>query len=343
MGDSLSGSPVARISGPVRRPSVRTTGNDVPLYRPVDALVAEFVAYLHLVRGRGPLTCEAYARDIELFAAFLTTSASDSAVSVDGVARRRAFALLAAETRDVTRFVLELRGARGYGAVSIRRKLAALRAFYGWLRAERRRDDDPARDVPAPKAPKRLPVVMAERHVETLLATSVAGRTDFQRLRDRALLELLYASGIRRAEVASLNLDDVDLERRMLRVIGKGDKQRVVLVNETAATAMRAYLGVRPRTSDRAFFVGRTGKRLGVRQVWAIFRTIAGIARIDVHATPHVMRHSFATHLLENGADLMTIKELLGHESLATTQIYTNVSIEHMRRVYDDAHPRDKS
>ncbi|HEY0798352.1 MAG TPA: site-specific tyrosine recombinase/integron integrase [Candidatus Baltobacteraceae bacterium] len=301
---------------------------DERVYAPKDELVAEFAAKLRLADGRSPRTCEAYARDVEQFAGFLG----------DG-----GFALLPqATTAQVRRFVMDLVGVRAYKAAAVRRKLVSLRGFFAYLRAEKLRADNPALDVKPPKAGKRLPVVMREAEVSKLLATQIAGRTDFQRLRDRAILELLYASGLRRAEIASLNLQDVDLERRVLRVIGKGDKERVTLFNQAAADAMRAYLALRPRTADEAFFLGRYGRRLGPRQVWAIFKVFADLSGISTHATPHVMRHSFATHLLENGADLMMIKELLGHESLATTGIYTNVSLEHMRRNYDDAHPRDR-
>ena len=156
-------------------------------------------------------------------------------------------------------------------------------------------------------------------------------------------MELLYASGIRRAELVGLNLSDVDLERRRMRVIGKGNKQRTVFINHAAADAIRNYLGVRPRTSDEALFLSRRKQRLSHRQAWVVFRDFAQLAGLTMHVTPHVMRHSFATHLLENGADIMTIKELLGHESLSTTQIYTNVSLEHMRRSYEEAHPRDRT
>jgi len=184
---------------------------------------------------------------------------------------------------------------------------------------------------------------MSETDVTRLLRTRIAGKTEFQRLRDVAIMELLYASGIRRAELVGLNLSDVDLERRRMRVIGKGNKQRTVFINHAAADAIRNYLGVRPRTSDEALFLSRRKQRLSHRQAWVVFRDFAQIAGLTMHVTPHVMRHSFATHLLENGADIMTIKELLGHESLSTTQIYTNVSLEHMRRSYEEAHPRDRT
>lgn len=295
------------------------------LYEPADPLISDFVTALHLNRGRSPRTCEAYARDLEMFAAFLK----------DG-------ALVEAARADVNRFVLELRGKRRYRANAVRRKLVALRRFYRYLNVEGLREDDPMAGIEPPKAEKRLPVVLKEAQVARLLRTRVAGRTDFQRLRDNAMLELLYASGIRRAELAGLNLQDVDLDRKVMRVIGKGNKERLVFFNEAASEAMRAYLGLRPRTSDEAFFVGRRGDRLGVRQVWAIFKEIHALSGVPVHASPHVLRHSFATHLLENGADLMTIKELLGHASIASTQVYTNLSMEHVRKVYDKAHPRDR-
>ncbi|MBD5603668.1 MAG: tyrosine-type recombinase/integrase [Candidatus Eremiobacteraeota bacterium] len=298
---------------------------DQAFYAPKDPAISAFVTELHYARGRSPRTCEAYARDLEFFAAFLERSVTT------------------AERADVKAFVLDLAGKRRYQPAAIRRKLVALRRFYRYLAVEGIRSDDPMAGIEPPKLPKRLPVVLKEDEVARLLRTPApAGRTDFQRLRDRAILEVLYASGIRRAEVASLNLYDVDLDRRVMRVTGKGNKQRTVLINEAATDAMRAYLGHRPRTSDEAFFVGRQGKRLGVRAVWSVVKQIERLSGMAVHATPHVMRHSFATHLLENGADIMTIKELLGHESLATTQIYTNVSIEHMRKTYESAHPRDK-
>ncbi len=295
------------------------------LYLPEHSTIRAFVTELHYAAGRGARTCEAYARDLEFFS--------------KAMGRDVAFA----ERADIKAFVLELAAARRYQPAAIRRKLVALRRFYRYLVVEGRRADDPTVGIVAPKLPKRLPVVLDEDDVARLIRTPPpAGRTDFQRLRDRAILEVLYASGVRRAEVAGLNLTDVDLERRIMRVIGKGDKQRTVLINVTAAEAMARYLGHRPRTADEAFFVGRRGKRLGVRAIWEIVTSCEKLSGLPLHATPHVLRHSFATHLLENGADLMTIKELLGHESLATTQIYTNVSVEHMRKTYDDAHPRDK-
>ena len=303
-------------------------------YIPTDPTIAEFAAYLRLERGQSPRTSEEYARDVELFGGFLEPLHMKTAPFNK---------LSATTTSDVRRFVMELMGPRKYSASSVRRKIAALRSFFALQKREGRRIDNPAQDVPPPKAAKRLPQVMSEREVGKLLRTRIAGKSDFMRLRDLAMMELLYASGIRRAELVGLNISDVDLDRRLMRVIGKGNKQRTVFINEASSDAIRNYLGVRPRTPDEALFISKRKTRMSHRQAWVIFRQFAELSGLTKHITPHVMRHSFATHLLENGADLMTIKELLGHESLSTTQIYTNVSLEHMRRSYEEAHPRDRS
>ena len=300
---------------------------------PADPTIAEFGGYLRLERGQSGRTAEEYARDVEAFGEFLEPGHPKTAAFLK---------LSAATTSDVRRFVMELMGPRKYTATSVRRKIAALRSFYSLQKREGRRPDNPAQDVPPPKAAKRLPQVMSEAEVNTLLRTRIAGKDDTLRLRNAAIMELLYASGIRRAELVGLNLADIDTERRMMRVLGKGNKQRMVFMNEAAAIAIRAYLGMRPRSNDEALFLSNRKTRLSHRQAWVIFREFAQLSGLTKHVTPHVMRHSFATHLLENGADIMTIKELLGHESLSTTQIYTNVSLEHMRRSYEEAHPRDR-
>lgn len=156
-------------------------------------------------------------------------------------------------------------------------------------------------------------------------------------------MEVLYSTGMRRSELINLDMSDVDVERRIVRVRhGKGDKDRAVLLTHAAADALLMYFGVRPRTQHAAVFLSRNKRRIGQVTMYEIFRTFVKLSGIRDHATPHTIRHSFATHLLENGADLVTIKELLGHASLSTTQIYTNVSVEHMRRTFDSAHPRDK-
>jgi len=308
---------------------------------PVDPLISAHVQHLRLELGRSPLTCDAYARDVELFGAFLSKG-TKRAPKVPG-ARQEWPQLRAATPSDIRQFIMTLAGPRAYEGTAIRRKIASLRSFYKFLKTHDYREDDPAIHIPAPKIGKRLPKVLPEQDVNRLLRTVVAGRPDVQRLRDHAIMELLYASGVRRAEVASVNLNDVDLRRRAIRVTGKGNKQRIVIINQTTARAIADYLALRPRSADEALFLGRGGHRLTPRHVWHIFHTIYKVSGLTLAASPHTLRHSFATHLLEHGVDLVTIQELLGHQSLATTQIYTNVSFEHKKRAYDEAHPRDRS
>ena len=297
----------------------------VSLYRSPTGEVADFQASIRLERGQSERTASEYGRDVDAFRTWLGGTP-----------------LWQATASEIRRYVMHLMGERGYTPTSVRRKIAALRAFFAWQRREGKRSDNPSAEIRPPKPEKRLPRVLSEGEVGQLLGTRIAGRSEFTRVRDRAMLELLYASGIRRAELVGLNLEDVDLERRRMRVLGKGNKPRIVFFNHAAAAAMALYLGMRPRTGDQAFFVGRSGRRLNADYAGEVFRLFARLSGLSKHATPHVLRHSFATHLLENGADLMTIKELLGHESLATTQIYTNVSLEHMRKAYEEAHPRDR-
>jgi site-specific recombinase XerD len=299
---------------------------------PSDPIVADFAVRLTAEANYSRRTATEYARDVEAFAKFLKPEvpAAQAAGTLSGVA-----------PADVRRYVLEMRDRRGFKAVSVRRKLFALRKFFAFEKQEGRRTDNPAAEVKPPKPDKALPHVLKQTDVAKLLRTRIAGRNDILRLRDVAMLELLYASGVRRAELVGLDTWDVDLERRTMRVLGKGNKERLVLFNHAAADAMRAYLAVRPRSADGAFFLTERGTRLSHNQAGKIFRLYADLSGVQQHATPHTLRHSFATHLLQNGADLVTIKELLGHASLATTQIYTNVSLEHMRRTYDESHPRD--
>jgi len=305
-----------------------------------DPLISAHNAHMRLELGRSPLTCDAYARDIELFGAFL---AKDKKRSKRSTAEKTWPQLRTATSSDIRQFIMTLAGPRGYEATAVRRKIASLRSFYKFLKTHNYRDDDPAVHIPSPKVGKKLPKVLPEADVTKLLRTTVAGRSEFQQLRDRAIMELLYASGVRRAEVASIQLNDVDLRRRTILVTGKGNKQRIVIINATTARAIADYLAHRPQSQDEALFLGRTGRQLTPRHIWHIFHTLYKISGVRLKASPHTMRHSFATHLLEHGVDLVTIQELLGHQSLATTQIYTNVSFEHKKRAYDEAHPRDRS
>lgn len=305
---------------------------------PVDPNIILHGAYLLQERNRSPLTVDAYARDLELFGAFL---AGEKVLDESGN-RKPWPALLTATQSDVRRFIADLAGRRKYQMVAIRRKICSLRSFYKYLKYERIREDNPASDIPSPPIEKKLPKVLGQPEVGKLLTTERADWTPFQRLRAAAVMELLYGSGVRRAEVSRIDLNDVNLRDRTVRVHGKGAKQRLVIINQATVEAIQRYMGVRPRTGDPALFVGVNGKRLTPRHIWYIFKEIYKISGLSEQATPHTLRHSFATHLLQNGVDLVTIKELLGHESVATTQIYTNVDFSHKKRAYDEAHPRDR-
>ena len=308
---------------------------------PVDPLIIAHGSYLQLLRGRSLLTLDAYAHDLELFGQFLNYGTSEPPKNVSG--KRQPWPRLkTATTSDVREFIMDLSGRRGYSMVSVRRKLSSLKSFYNYLKGERIRKDNPAADIPTPPVIKKLPKVLAIPDVSKLLASRVAGRSDEQRLRDIAIMELLYASGIRRAEVARIDMNDVDLRARTIHIFGKGKKERMVVINKAATAAIQAYLGVRPRSNDPALFLGRSGRRLSPRHIWQIFRDLYKISGLDKLASPHTLRHSFATHLLESGVDLITIQQLLGHESVGTTQIYTNISMAHKRQAYDEAHPRDR-
>ena len=309
--------------------------------QPVDPLILALGSYLQLERGRSALTVEAYAHDLELFGYFLRHGVNKAEPAKDH--ERSAWPELeSATTSDVRRFIQDLSGRRQYNMTSVRRKLSSLKSFYRYLKLQQIRADNPAIEIPGPSIGKKIPKVLAEPDVMKLLATRIAGRDDTRRTRDYAILELIYASGIRRAEVARIDLNDVDLRSRIIRIHGKGKKERIIVINKTAVDAIQGYLRYRQRTNDPALFVGRHGKRLTPRHIWHIFREIYEISGIKYSATPHTLRHSFATHLHDHGADIVTIQELLGHESVATTQIYTHVSMEHKKKAYDAAHPRDK-
>lgn len=305
-----------------------------------DPAIARFAQHLDL-RRMSPKTSVAYQRDLESFGSFLKARAAGAELDVHQAAPYEQ--LEAATTADVIAYLQRLNASRAYAPRSVRRKVSAMRTFYKFLKFDGRRGDNPATDVPSPKIGRPLPKALTEADIDTLLDAKLEGRTDAQRLRDRAILQCLYSSGVRRSELLGLSVADVDLDNRVMRVIGgKGNKDRTVPLTREAASAMRAYLAARPRSPGDAFFIGRSGARLSESAVYKIVRTYIRFAGIEGHASPHTMRHSIATHLYENGADLLVIKEILGHESLATTQVYTKVAKKRMLEQFDAAHPRTK-
>jgi integrase/recombinase XerC len=237
-----------------------------------------------------------------------------------------------------------------YKRASLARKLASLRAFCRWAKRQSYIEGDPTIGVFTIKQEERLPQFLRLREVETLLDAPDTGTPDG--LRDKALMELLYASGVRAGEAHDLDLSDLDLEEEEVRIRhGKGDKERIAMLGGPAVQAMRAYLRHgRPElaarnegTTDPAVFLNKFGRRLSDRGIRRTFDKYFQIASERLKTTPHTLRHSFATHLLDNGADLRAVQELLGHAHLVTTQVYTHVTTERMKEVYEKTHPRAES
>ncbi|MHB8454919.1 MAG: tyrosine recombinase XerC [Acidiferrobacterales bacterium] len=226
----------------------------------------------------------------------------------------------------------------GLGGTSIQRMLSAGRSFYRYLLREGICHQNPIVGISAPKSGKRLPKTLSAEQTSRLV--EIDGSEPII-VRDRAIMELLYSSGLRLAELVAVDVLDVDLKDEVVRVTGKGSKTRVVPVGRHAREAIRAWLAVRvPRQGEEALFVGYAGRRLGARAVQQRLRHWARVRQIGVAVHPHMLRHSFASHLLESSGDLRAVQELLGHASISTTQIYTHLDFQHLARVYDGAHPR---
>jgi integrase/recombinase XerC len=288
----------------------------------MDAAVGSFLEYLGVERGSSPHTLRSYATDLTEFTRFLADE------KIGGLAE--------ADTRAVRAYLARLHQRR-LSKATIARKLAAVRSCFRFMARRGVLEVNPARQVRSPRLGRRLPSFLPKDEATQLLdAGPAAGAAG---LRDRALVELLYASGLRVAECCGLDVDDLDEGRRTVRVLGKGDKERVVPVGETALEALAAYLAMRGRARG-ALFRNARGGRLTTRSALRIVKGLARRAGLGQRVTPHTLRHSFATHMLGEGADLRLIQELLGHSRLSTTQRYTHVSPEHLMRVYDATHPR---
>jgi len=242
----------------------------------------------------------------------------------------------AALTHRLLRAHVAALAARGLKRSTVARHLAAVRAFTRFLGREGALGADPARALRAPRAPRALPLHLGEAEVDRLIEAAAPPR-------DRAILETLYGGGLRVAELVGLDRDDLDLRRGVARVRGKGRKERLAPLGSRAVAALQACLARRPAGADpRAVFLNRGGARLGARSVHRLVKRAALRAGVDPRARPHTLRHSFATHLLDRGANLREVQELLGHKNVATTQIYTHVSLERLRETVRAAHPRGK-
>lgn len=284
-----------------------------------------FVDYLRTERRYSKHTLSAYRRDVESFLTHLEKQSIGAWGDVD-VHIVRAYA--AALHR------------RGLGGRSIRRALSAQRGLFNFLIREGRMHDNPAQDIPAPRSPRKLPEVLDADEMSRLLDTR---SKETLAVRDIAMMELVYSSGLRLAELVGLDLIDLDLADAQVRITGKGRKVRIVPIGRGALKALRAWLKHRAElaaTDEQACFLGRSGRRLGARAVQKRFAQAARASGLDRHVHPHMLRHAFASHLLESSGDLRAVQELLGHADIGTTQIYTHLDFQHLAKVYDAAHPR---
>ena len=310
--------------------------------------LAAFQTHLEVERQASPHTIRNYLSDLDQFVRF----ASDRLVKTphpvikplpEGEGKEGAFLTPAQIDAALIRDFLSTLYQQGVSHTTLARKLASLRSFLHFLQQQGHVRDNVAKHVQSPKIRRPLPNVLPIDQVFALLDTAVTPPTPLT-LRDQAILELLYAAGIRVSELVALDMQDIDLPSGTLRVQGKGRRERQVFFGKTAAQALRAYLEMRSVVlqgqETGALFVNHRGMRLSTRGVQLLVKKHCQRTGLPARTSPHTMRHAFATHLLDNGADLRAIQELLGHEQLSTTQKYTHVSTDHMLEVYDRAHPR---
>lgn len=296
----------------------------------------KFFTWLRVEQGRSPLTIEAYGRDLRHYETFLVTHTTD----VQGV-----------QAELVERYVAVLK-ASGRAPKSVARQFAAVRMLHRFMSEEGLRSDNPTSALDGVKVPSGLPKALSEEQVAKLL--SAVNGVDSFALRDRALLEFLYATGARVSEVCGLSLSDLDMGASLVRLFGKGSKERIVPFGRIANSALTDWLGVGGRSMlvpqqwarrdyADAVFLGAHGTRLSRQAAWGIVRKYALRAGITEHLSPHVLRHSCATHMLIHGADLRIVQELLGHASVSTTQVYTKVDNEVLWEMYRESHPRARN
>jgi integrase/recombinase XerC len=290
-----------------------------------DPRVDRFARHLLQERGLSPRTAEAYVRDLEALTRYCRERGLEGWPTLDDE-HLRGFAAW--------------RHRQGAGGRTIQRALSAVRAFYRFLQREGEARRNPGAGVAAPRSPRRLPEVLDTDQVASLLELDGA---DPLAVRDRAILELFYSSGLRLSELVGLDLVDLDLREGLVAVTGKGRKRRIVPVGRMAREALERWLAVRQTITgpgEEAVFVGQRGPRLGPRAVQRLVERRALARGLGASVHPHTLRHSFASHLLESSGDLRAVQELLGHADISTTQVYTHLDFQHLARVYDQAHPR---
>ncbi len=285
--------------------------------------INDFIKYLIQEKNFSPYTARAYQVDLSQFLEFLYDRKSGK--DIIKVNRE--------DIRDFIGYLLKY----GYERSSVARKLSSLKSLYRYLMRKKLMSNNPARVVKTPKITKKLPGFLTQFQTQKLL--DIQGN-DEKSFRNRAIMEVLYGSGLRAQELVNLNISDIDFYNEVILVRGKGSKERIIPLGSYAQKALKEYLSIRKDKNNPAVFLNLRGKRLTTRSVQQIVNSQIVRVADGVRVSPHTLRHSFATHLLERGADLKAIQELLGHSSLATTQIYTHLSVERLKKIYDKAHPR---
>jgi len=296
--------------------------------------INSFLNYLTVEKGFSENTIAAYHNDLNQLASFVDQETARQGYPPSWASFSR---------QGMLSYLLNLKE-RNYAPTTVARKVAAAKSFFGFMVTEGNMKDNPMQNVGSPSVGKSLPKPISISQVRLLLEQP-AKLTTLEAKRDRAMLELLYASGMRVSELVSLNLGDVDTKDGSVRCFGKGHKERIIPIYNQAALAVEEYkTQTRPHLArneaERALFLNRRGGRLTRQGFWQILKGYAKSAGLDKKITPHTLRHSFATHMLSGGADLRSVQELLGHANISTTQIYTHLTTEHIRRTYEKSHPR---
>lgn len=297
------------------------------------SIVSDFLDYLKVERGLRPLTVSAYTSDVGQFASFLES-------------KKRA--LVKAKRDDVRDFIQQL-FANGVDGRSVGRKLSALRHLYRYLLLDKAIETDPTLNIDSPKQWKVLPKALARDEMVTMLRPSTASDTkegEAIAMRDRAMLEVFYAAALRVSEIIGVKLEDLKLDAGYILVHGKGDKERIVPLGKSAQGALTAYIAgsrmvLAKGSNSPLLFLGRRAHKLTRQRVWQIVRQAS--INVGRNASPHMLRHSCATHMVENGADLRTVQTILGHADISTTQVYTHLALDRLKTVYQNHHPRAKA
>lgn len=285
----------------------------------------DYIRYLHDIKHYSPATLDGYQRDIECFLQYLSEQKITDITQVN---------------IHYVRSFLAARRRQGLNSRSMQRVLSSLRGFYKFLIQQNLLSANPVTDVRAPKGAKTLPKVLDVDQVDQLLSRAATNPLD---IRDHAMMELMYSSGLRLTELVNVDLQDLDLRAAQLKVVGKGNKTRYLPIGRQAHTALKKWLGARAsiaQVEEQAVFINNRGSRLSQRSVQKRMREHAQRNQLGVHVHPHMLRHSFASHLLESSGDLRSVQELLGHANISTTQVYTQLDFQHLAKVYDQAHPR---